>query len=229
MQGDLAQKGNCVEICQCAHYVQWVSQQPAMLLHELSHAYHVLRLNDVDGIIKAAYEKAMASDIYETEELSGVARKSRPYCATNCAEYFAESSEAFWSSQRFHNDYFPYVHSELRGFDPIAYKMCEDVWGVVGSDLPSRAEAPRRWLERFAKVPAESIRAAFEAADVDQSGTLDTNEFGVAVASALRDPSISSEELQAMVVFTDADKDGVIDYSEFSSWLTSAIGSYVKK
>ena len=53
-------------------------------------------------------------------------------------EYFAECSEAFWSSRyitrkqifrilsnfrRFRNDFYPFIHKELAFFDPTGYEM----------------------------------------------------------------------------------------------------------
>eukprot|EP00927_Polykrikos_kofoidii_P078484 TRINITY_DN75304_c0_g1_i1.p1 TRINITY_DN75304_c0_g1~~TRINITY_DN75304_c0_g1_i1.p1 ORF type:complete len:538 (+),score=81.55 TRINITY_DN75304_c0_g1_i1:35-1615(+) len=222
--GDLAEKGSCVEICQASHYINWVRDQPALLLHELSHAYHCIRQAQVDEIIKHAYEEAMASGKYETEEMCGHAGSSKPYCAGNPAEFFAESSEAFFSSQRFRNDYFPYVHSELKGFDDVAYKMCEDVWGIKGDDLPSRMEVPRDWLERLAKVDESVIAERFKAADLDDSGTLSPEEFASVVSSVA--PTLGPEETKSLQTFADADKDGVINYLEFSAWLTSQIGAF---
>mmetsp|Transcript_74991 Transcript_74991/g.223482 ORF Transcript_74991/g.223482 Transcript_74991/m.223482 type:complete len:527 (+) Transcript_74991:61-1641(+) len=225
-KGDLPEKGGCVEVCQCSHYLDWVWSQPAMLLHELAHAYHCHREGEVDGIIRRAYGEAMASGRYATGEVMGEAQSQRPYGATNHAEFFAESSEAFFSSRRFRNDFFPYVHAELRGFDPVAYKMCEDVWGVLGEELPSRAEVPESWLRSLAKLDQQEARRRFEDADKDGSGTLDAAEFS-AVVSALA-PGIGSEEARAVFLFADANRDGAVAYGEFLAWLTSHSASYVK-
>ena len=58
-----------------------------------------------------------------TWDSSGAGASSKPYGASNAMEFFAETCEAFFSSRRFRNDFFPYVHAELRTFDPVAYKV----------------------------------------------------------------------------------------------------------
>ncbi|CAL1152904.1 unnamed protein product [Cladocopium goreaui] len=62
------------------------------------------------------------------------------YAATNHKEYFAECSEAYFSTKRFRNDYFPYIHEELKAYDPVGYAMCEKIWGprTVEDEVESR-------------------------------------------------------------------------------------------
>ena len=43
------------------------------------------------------------------------------YGKQNQKEYLAETAEAFFTSKRFRNDYFPFIHSELKSFDPDGY------------------------------------------------------------------------------------------------------------
>merc|ERR1711920_450234 len=92
----------------------------------------------------------------------GKPQGEKPYGAVNHMEFFAESSEAFFSSRRFRNDYFPYVHAELKGFDPIAYKMCEDCWGIEGKEMPSRGEIPDSWLSFLTKVDKAEAKIRFQ-------------------------------------------------------------------
>ena len=66
------------------------------------------------------------------------------YAATNHREFFAECSEAYFSTGRFRNDYFPYIHAELQGYDPAAYAMCQSIWGVRSED-----EIEQRYLKEF--------------------------------------------------------------------------------
>ena len=47
--------------------------------------------------------------------------------------------------------------AELKGFDPVAYRMCEEAWEVSGDDLPSRGEIPQQWLDCLCKVPAPTL------------------------------------------------------------------------
>ena len=55
-------------------------------------------------------------------------RMFKAYATTNHIEYLAEVSEAYFSSKRFRNDYFPIVRSQLKTYDLDAYKMVEQVF-----------------------------------------------------------------------------------------------------
>ena len=54
----------------------------------------------------------------------------KAYAMTTEYEYFAEISKAFFTSNRFWNDYYPFIHSELYDFDIKGYNLVADVWGV---------------------------------------------------------------------------------------------------
>ena len=101
-------------------------KHPAVILHELAHAYHDQVLGFDDPGILAAYNKAMK----EQQIRQGAAlhrRKVRHYAATNHKEYFAESTEAYF----YHNDFYPFVRAELHMHDPACYAEMERVWGKV--------------------------------------------------------------------------------------------------
>ncbi len=103
---------------------QQLLKHPAVILHELAHAYHdqVLGFDD-PGILKA-YQRAMKAGIYENVLLYN-GRKVRHYAATNHNEYFAEATEAYF----YRNDFYPFVNAELKEHDPAAYAEMERVWG----------------------------------------------------------------------------------------------------
>ena len=83
-----------------------------MILHELTHALHWRDPNRIDKIVRSAYKEAMASGIYEkVPYITGSIRKH--YCTTDYKEYLAEMAEAYFSTKRFRNDYFPFTHKEL--------------------------------------------------------------------------------------------------------------------
>lgn len=143
--GNQSVKAGCIECYQALHYLQWRAQQPAMLLHELSHHLHFCLGIAADRIILNAFAKAKASGKYEKVGYCGSASKlKRHYALTNHHEYFAECSEAYWSSARFRNDYEPYTRAELEEFDPFGFKMCEAVWGLAGKIKPERCATPLR-------------------------------------------------------------------------------------
>lgn len=100
------------------------AEQPYLVLHELSHAYHYLVLGDNHAGIKAAYNQAVGSKLYESVPyIDG--SKQRAYALTDAYEYYAELSEAYFGK----NDYYPFTRSELEKHDPVGYQLMEKTWG----------------------------------------------------------------------------------------------------
>ena len=64
----------------------------------------------------------------------------RAYAMDNPMEYFAETSEAFFSR----NDFFPYNRAELKQHDPDVYALLGELWGVdlkqETSHVPTEAD-----------------------------------------------------------------------------------------
>jgi hypothetical protein len=121
--GSNPDKAGSVEIGNAARFLEWSKDQPAMVLHELAHSY----LDRVLGLrhsgVKAAYENAVTSGIYDSV-LRNNGKLERAYALTNSDEYFAEGSEAFFGT----NDFYPFVRVELEKHDPKLYKLLVEVW-----------------------------------------------------------------------------------------------------
>jgi hypothetical protein len=98
-------------------------KHPAIILHELAHAYHDQVLGFEHPGIKAAYERAKTSGVYESV-LDHTGRKVRHYGLSNHKEYFAESTEAFF----YRNDFYPFVRAELKEHDPGMVDVLEKIW-----------------------------------------------------------------------------------------------------
>ncbi|MFU8893326.1 MAG: metallopeptidase [Luteolibacter sp.] len=99
-------------------------KHPAVILHELAHAYHDQVLGfDHPGILKA-YETAMEAGIYE-KSLLYTGDIVRHYATTDHKEYFAEATEAYL----YHNDFYPFVRAELFQHDPKAFALMAEIWG----------------------------------------------------------------------------------------------------
>jgi hypothetical protein len=101
-------------------------KHPAVILHELAHAYHDQVLGFDDAGILQAYRHAMDQGLYE-KVLHHNGRTGRHYAATDHKEYFAEATEAYL----YHNDFFPFVRAELRQHDPTAFAQMERIWGKI--------------------------------------------------------------------------------------------------
>jgi dipeptidyl-peptidase-4 len=101
-------------------------KHPAVILHELSHAYHDQILGFDEPRIKAAYKKAMKAGIYD-RVLLYKGGKVRHYAATDHKEYFAEGTEAYF----YRNDFYPFVRAELKEHDPRLHDLLEEIWGPL--------------------------------------------------------------------------------------------------
>lgn len=98
-------------------------QHPAVILHELAHAYHDQVLGFDHPEIRATYERAKAAGIYENV-LSYTGREVRHYGLNNHKEYFAEATEAFF----YRNDFYPFVRAELKEYDPRLHDLLVKIW-----------------------------------------------------------------------------------------------------
>jgi hypothetical protein len=105
-------------------------RMPNFALHELAHAYHDRELTDGFGNRDVAdtFERARASGTYdrvERQDAEGRRSMDRAYALTNPQEYFAETTEAYFSR----NDFFPFCREELEAHDPHACRMLSQAWG----------------------------------------------------------------------------------------------------
>jgi hypothetical protein len=106
-----------------------VRRMPNFALHELAHAYHDRFLNFDEPRIRAAFESAKASGKYESVRIRNGAGKEhtgRAYTISNHKEYFAETTEAFFSR----NDIYPFTRDELKEHDPEMFALLGTLWGT---------------------------------------------------------------------------------------------------
>ena len=102
---------------------QELLKHPAVILHELAHAYHDQFLGFDEPRILAAFREAKAAGIYE-EVLLYNGQRVRHYALTDHKEYFAEGTEAFF----YRNDFYPFVRAELKEHDPALHDLLEEIW-----------------------------------------------------------------------------------------------------
>lgn len=122
-------KAKCVEINNYKNYVDWtILNQPYMILHELSHLYHDLKLGFDNKEILDAYNNALDKKLYyKVKRYNGnnnYSEVDKAYALTTVQEYFAELSEAYFGL----NDYFPYTKEELKEYDPKGYDVIDRLW-----------------------------------------------------------------------------------------------------
>ncbi len=122
-----------VEFSGVADFEAEMRRMPNFALHELAHAYHhrVLKDGFDNAEIKAAYARAKASGSYDrVERWHGNGKPNtfeRAYAMTDAMEYFAETTEAFFSR----NDFFPFTRAELEKHDPQIVAVLQRVWGAA--------------------------------------------------------------------------------------------------
>lgn len=101
-------------------------KQPAVVLHELAHAYHDQYFGFDDPRLVDAYQKAKAAGIYEKVLLFD-GREVRHYGLTDPMEYFAEGTEAYF----YRNDFYPFCRAELKQHDPALHDLLVEIWGPL--------------------------------------------------------------------------------------------------
>ena len=124
-----------IEFTDIRNFEAEARRMPNFTLHELTHAYHHRVLSDGfdNAEIKAAFERAKASKSYDrVERWFGNGKPNafeRAYAMTNPQEYFAETTEAYFTR----NDFFPFTRDELKRHDPDMDQLLGKLWGVAPS------------------------------------------------------------------------------------------------
>ncbi|MSU26414.1 MAG: metallopeptidase [Pedosphaera sp.] len=101
-------------------------KHPAVILHELAHAYHDQILSFDQPEVIAAYNKAKEAGTYESVLLY-TGKKVKHYGLANHKEYFAEGTEAYF----YRNDFYPFVRAELKEHDPTLHDVLVKIWGAA--------------------------------------------------------------------------------------------------
>lgn len=122
-------KAGGVEIPNAQNYLQWSrTNRVSGIVHEMSHAFHLLHLGDKNERILAAYGQAKERKLYDKVSFvqdGRIQKGTRPaYAITNDKEYFAEISEAYWGR----NDFFPFTRDQLKSHDPVGFELVKDMW-----------------------------------------------------------------------------------------------------
>lgn len=97
--------------------------QPAVVEHELAHAYHDQFLGWNHAEIKRVYQDVVDGGRLESVRHIGGGLK-RHYALTNEREFFAEMTETFLGT----NDFYPFVRGELRDEFPEVHALLQAIW-----------------------------------------------------------------------------------------------------
>merc|ERR1711976_693445 len=134
--GNLAIKEGHMEIYMKNIMDGYDPQQPAVILHELAHLYewrHGTRGSEARPILEKTYKKAIKDGKYDNVR-HWVGSMTKHYATTNHHEYFAECTEAFFSSDKFRNDMYPFNRAELKEFDKDGYDLIAKMFGIEDPD-----------------------------------------------------------------------------------------------
>lgn len=112
-----------VHLANATNFLAWTREQPAMVLHELAHAYHDRMSAQDRALVAAAHARAVEGKAYDAV-LRASGAEDRHYALTNPDEFFAESSEAWFGA----NDFYPFVRAELVRHDPQAAELVRTLW-----------------------------------------------------------------------------------------------------
>ncbi len=120
------EKTRAIEISNAATFLDWIRQQPSMVLHEMAHGYHHRFLEGGYGNPKLAeaYKQMKERGDYKTV-LHYNGKDCRAYALNNPMEYFAELTEAWYGT----NDFYPFVRAEVLKHDPEMAKLLPQLWG----------------------------------------------------------------------------------------------------
>lgn len=104
-------------------------RMPNFALHELAHAYHDRFLDQgfSNPKIQEAYASAKRAGSYDRVEQrfgDGRSATSKAYAMSNPAEYFAETTEAYFST----NDFYPFTREQLQKHDPQMSELLSKFW-----------------------------------------------------------------------------------------------------
>ena len=127
-------KAGGIEIGNARNFLAW-NDQPAMVLHELAHAYRHRMGRGDRAAVDAAYEEARQGGRYDRVLRAGGSRE-RAYALNSPTEFFAELTECYFLT----NDFYPFVRAELKEHDQNAYDMIRRLWNRP----PATTRAARR-------------------------------------------------------------------------------------
>lgn len=113
-----------IEIVNAKNFVGLAAtQQPSILLHQYTHAFHHKVLGSDHAAVANAFEQVQLRRMYDrVEHASGSVGVG--YATLGPAEYFAEISEAYFGR----NDYFPFDRAQLKDHDPLGHDLVAKLW-----------------------------------------------------------------------------------------------------
>ncbi len=116
-------KAGAIELSNSSNFVAWSKDQPLMLLHELTHAFHYRIPQSAVQLIKARFEDVKKTSLYQSVSNSN-GTKVKAYALNTEFEFFAELSESYYGM----NDFSPFTRSELQKYDNTSLQLVDSIW-----------------------------------------------------------------------------------------------------
>ena len=150
-----------VEFGNARNFLSWSFTQPAMVLHELAHAWHDQVLGFHDPFVTEVFEAVRdAGRLHRVLYRTGGERPA--YAANNAAEFFAEMSEAWWAT----NDFYPFVRGEVKRDFPEVAELMEATWApavpvyILAGQSNMEGKAQLKLLQHQITAPETAERFA---------------------------------------------------------------------
>jgi len=148
-----------VEFGNAENFLAWSRQQPAMVMHELAHAWHDQVWGFENPEVEALLDRVRDSGkLHPTLYITGGEVSS--YAMTNSAEFFAEMSEAWWAT----NDAYPFVRGEVMRDFPEVAELMQRFWAepvtvyLLAGQSNMEGKAQVALLERQLDLPEYAER-----------------------------------------------------------------------
>jgi len=203
-----------VEFTDIRNFESESRRMPNFTLHELAHAFHdrVLPKGFDNPDIKAAYEKAKSGGKYDKvqrRDAKGNVRLDRAYALTNPMEYFAETTEAFFSR----NDFFPFTRDELKQHDPEMDGLLERLWASTSA---------KAGAGRVTSPPPELKAPAFYKKYIDAEGypivaSEKVNDFALKEAAFLVNLMLARRPDVRAAMVKSGSRMSIIAHNEFTT------------
>jgi len=166
----LQENGYATNLVKCVHIPEakdllssrCINEQPWVILHELSHAYHDQILDFEEPRILRVFENYKKSGHGDNALLYNGSRV-RHYGLTDQKEFFAEMTEAYFGT----DDFFPFVAAELMTAEPEIFELMKAIWGPLAFDhsekrgpkspVSQSASASTLWYAKPAQKWAEAL------------------------------------------------------------------------
>jgi dipeptidyl-peptidase-4 len=131
-----------VEFTNIEIFERETNRMPNFVLHELAHAYHdrVITKGFANPEIKLLFDNAKSKGLYDKVEQrfgDGKSAIVRAYAMSSPMEYFAECTEAYFST----NDFYPFTRQQLQQHDPEVFAILGRLWQETTNTQPENAQA----------------------------------------------------------------------------------------